>query len=69
MGEKSGTLSSTVIYSRSEPAGPPQRAELYFLTVEDAQSIAERLSDGYSETFVTQLDGGESIFEPPSAPE
>jgi hypothetical protein len=57
-GESSGTLSSTVTYIRSEPAGPPQIAELYFFTFGDAQSTAESLGEGYNELAVTQLDGG-----------
>jgi hypothetical protein len=65
----SGTLSYTVIYDRSEPAGPPQFAERYFIDYDEANLTADSLSnqDGYSDVFVTGLEVG-TIIEPGSDP-
>jgi hypothetical protein len=58
-GDTTGSLSSTLRYKRADPA---QIAELYYLTTENAQSVADNLEGGYTVISVGGL-GSDSVAE------
>jgi hypothetical protein len=61
-GDGTGSLSATLLYERSDPAGPPQIAELYFLDTTAAEDAASGLGEGYEVTSIGEL-GGASTAE------
>jgi hypothetical protein len=58
-GDTTGSLSSTLRYERADP---PQIAELYYLTTEDAQLVADNLGEGYEVISVGEL-GSDFVAE------